>query len=86
MYPHALSRGMRLKLGIILCLFRPFSVLLMDEPTSALDPEDIAVLSEKLSTLRADGAAIIVTTHDLSLASVVGGQTVRMQRGNIDLG
>jgi len=86
MYPHALSRGMRLKLGIILCLIRPSSVLLMDEPTSALDPEGTAVLCEKLSVLSDDGAAIIITTHDLSLASVLGGRTVRMQRGHIDLG
>ena len=86
MYPHALSRGMRLKLGIILCLVRPFSVLLMDEPTSALDPAGTAVLCEKLSALRTDGAAIIITTHDLSLASVLGGRTARMQRGHIDLG
>lgn len=86
MYPHALSRGMRLKLGIILCLIRPFSVLLMDEPTSALDPEGTAVLCEKLSDLRAEGKAILVSTHDLSLVSVIGGRTARMQRGHIDLG
>ena len=86
MYPHTLSRGMRLKLSIILCLIRPFSVLLMDEPTSALDPESTAVLCEKLSNLSADGAAIIITTHDLSLASVLGGRTIQMQRGHIDLG
>ncbi|MCJ7568739.1 MAG: ABC transporter ATP-binding protein [Anaerolineales bacterium] len=86
LYPHALSRGMRLKLGIILCLIRPFSVLLMDEPTSALDPEGTVVLCETLSDLSADGAAILITTHDLSLASVLGGRMVRMQRGHIDLG
>ena len=86
MFPHALSRGMRLKLGIILCLIRPFSVLLMDEPTSAIDPAGTAVLCEKLSDLSAEGAAIIITTHDLSLASVLGGRTARMQRGHIDLG
>ena len=85
MYPHTLSRGMRLKLGIILCLIRPFGVLLMDEPTSALDPVGTAVLCEKLSDLSADGAAIFITTHDMSLASVLGGRTVRMQRGHIDL-
>ena len=85
MYPHALSRGMRLKLSIILCLIRPFSVLLMDEPTSALDPVGTAILCEKLSSLSDDGAAIIITTHDLSLASKLGGRTVKMQRGQIDL-
>ncbi len=85
LFPHALSRGMRLKLGIILCLIRPFGVLLMDEPTSALDPVGTAVLCEKLSDLSTDGAATIITTHDLSLASVLGGRTVRLQRGYIDL-
>ena len=86
MYPHALSRGMRLKLGIILCLIRPFSVLLMDEPTSVLDPAGTAILCEKLSVLSAAGAAIILSTHDLSLANVLGGRIVQMQRGHIDLG
>ncbi len=86
MYPHALSRGMRLKLGIILCLIRPFSVLLMDEPTSTLDPPGTTVLCEKLSKLSAEGTAIIITTHDLSLANTLGGQTVQMQRGHFELG
>jgi len=86
MYPHALSRGMRLKLGIILCLIRPFSVLLMDEPTSTLDPPGTTVLCEKLSKLSTEGTAIIITTHDLSLASTLGGQTVQMQRGHFELG
>jgi len=86
MYPHALSRGMRLKLGIILCLIRPFSVLLMDEPTSTLDPPGTTVLCEKLSKLSSEGTAIIITTHDLSLANTLGGQTVQMQRGHFELG
>jgi ABC-2 type transport system ATP-binding protein len=86
MYPHALSRGMRLKLGIILCLIRPFSVLLMDEPTSALDPLGTSVLCERLSDLSDDGVAIIITTHDQSLGSKLGGRMVQMQRGHIDLG
>ena len=86
MYPHTLSRGTRLKLSIILGLIRPFSVLLMDEPTSALDPVGTTILCEKISSLSADGAAIILTTHDLSLASKLGGRTAQMQRGHIDLG
>lgn len=85
LFPHALSRGMRLKLGIILCLIRPFGVLLMDEPTSTLDPVGTAVLCEKLSDLSANGAAIIMTTHDLSLASALDGRTARLQRGYIDI-
>ncbi|MEN8173492.1 MAG: ABC transporter ATP-binding protein, partial [Chloroflexota bacterium] len=85
MYPHTLSRGMRLKLGIILSLIRPFSVLLMDEPTSTLDPVGTEILCKKLGEFSADGAAIIFTTHDLSLANVLGGRSVQMQRGQFDL-
>lgn len=84
MFPHTLSRGMRLKLGIVLCLIRPFSLLLMDEPTSALDPSSTTVLCKKLSNLSATGAAIIITTHDLSFARELGRRTARMQGGNLD--
>ncbi len=80
-YPHALSRGMRLKLGILLCLIRPFTVLLMDEPTSSLDPAANEVLCRKLSALRAGGTALAITTHDPSLAAKLGGRVARMEMG-----
>jgi len=84
MYPHNLSRGMRLKLGISLVLIRPFQVLLMDEPTSALDPESSGLLVEKLKTLRDNGCAILLTSHDLSLAETLGGKRWRMDRGQLE--
>ena len=84
MFPHALSRGMRLKLGIVLCLIRPFSVLLMDEPTSALDPVGTMVLRNKLSDLSTNGAAIVITTHDLSLSKELGSRKANMQKGHLD--
>lgn len=85
LYPHALSRGMGLKLGILLCLIRPFSVLLMDEPTSALDPQGVEVLNKKFEEYRNQGAAIVITTHDLSLASALGSRTAHMKGGQIAL-
>lgn len=83
MYPHALSRGMRLKLGIILCLIRPFDVLLLDEPTSALDPSGKAILSRKIRENTSNGAGVVITTHDMSFAREVGGRTVEMHRGHL---
>jgi ABC-2 type transport system ATP-binding protein len=85
MFPYAFSRGMRLKLGIILALIRPFSVLLMDEPTSALDPEGTAILRKKITDLSVNGAAIIITTHDLSLMDELGERTALMQGGYLDI-
>ena len=85
MYPHALSRGMRLKLGIILSLIRPFSVLLMDEPTSSLDSQGTEALYNKIFEHSSGGAAIVITTHNLSTAQLLGGQTMRMEDGTIAL-
>ncbi len=71
LFPHALSRGMRLKLGLLLALIRPPSVtaaLLLDEPTSALDPESTLLVREKVAELRRQGTAVILTTHDPDLA------------------
>jgi len=86
LYPHNLSRGMRLKLGISLALIRPFKVLIMDEPTSALDPESVKVLLEKLITLRENGCAILLTSHDLSVTETLHGTRWQMDRGEVVTG
>jgi ABC-2 type transport system ATP-binding protein len=84
LYPHNLSRGMRLKLGISLALVRPFSVLLLDEPTSALDPDSAGLFQERLVMMRNHGTAILLTSHDLSLVERVGGRRWRMERGILE--
>jgi len=62
--PHHYSRGMSLKLGLLFALIRPFKVLLLDEPTSALDGESSALFLRRLSELRGQGAAVLLSTHD----------------------
>ncbi len=64
LYPHNYSRGMRLKLGLLLALIRPFKVLLMDEPTSALDSESVELLISRLASLCRQGAAVLLSTHN----------------------
>jgi ABC-2 type transport system ATP-binding protein len=86
MYPHNLSRGMRLKLGISLALIRPFKVLVLDEPTSALDPESTGLLLEQLIILRDFGCAILLTSHDLSLVETLGAKSWQMDRGKLEIG
>jgi ABC-2 type transport system ATP-binding protein len=86
MYPHNLSRGMRLKLGISLALIRPFKVLLMDEPTSALDPESVELLLGKLLTIRNNGCAILLTSHDLNMVEALMGKRWRMELGQLETG
>lgn len=81
LFPHAYSRGMRLKLGVVLALIRPFSVLLLDEPSSALDVESTAMLGEKLIALAAARKAILLTTHDPHFAEQLNAQLWHIQDG-----
>jgi ABC-2 type transport system ATP-binding protein len=83
LYPHNLSRGMRLKLGILLALIRPFKVLLLDEPDSALDTESVSLLSEILLHIQAEGGAILLTSHNLSMVEAFSCRSWRMDRGQL---
>jgi ABC-2 type transport system ATP-binding protein len=86
LYPHNLSRGMRLKLGLSMALIRPFKVLLMDEPTSALDTESAIVIREKFLTIRENDCAILLTSHDLDIAELLNGSLWRMEHGQLEVG
>jgi ABC-2 type transport system ATP-binding protein len=81
LFPHVLSRGMRLKLGLLIALIRPFRVLLLDEPGSALDTESTAILREELARLRAQGAAILLSTHSTELTAGLADRTWTMHHG-----
>jgi ABC-2 type transport system ATP-binding protein len=86
LYPHNLSRGMRLKLGILMALMRPFKVILMDEPTSALDIESVRLIREKLIMIQNNGCAILMTSHDLNTLDGLSGKIWRMERGQLEVG
>jgi ABC-2 type transport system ATP-binding protein len=85
LFPHAYSRGMRLKLGLALALIRPFRVLLLDEPTSALDQDSVAVLVRKLEELRGAGVAILLSTHDPAFTGQLDARNWRMADGELIL-
>jgi ABC-2 type transport system ATP-binding protein len=83
LYPHKYSRGMRLKLGLALAFIRPFKVLLLDEPTSALDAEGAALLKARLVALSAQGAAILLSSHDPQVAEELGARRWSMRQGHL---
>jgi len=84
LYPHHYSRGMRLKLGLLIALIRPFKVLLLDEPTSALDIESVGFLIKRLKELRQSGASILLSSHDPNIARELADRTLRIQNGYIE--
>jgi len=66
--PSRFSRGLRQKTSVLLGLVRPFDLLLVDEPFVGLDAPGQAALVELLAGAVADGAAVVVSSHQLDLA------------------
>ena len=83
MFPHHFSRGMRLKLGLLLAFIRPFEVLLLDEPTSALDDASSQLLAHHLGQLRQQGTAILLATHDVELRRRLADRSLTLQDGQL---
>ena len=64
--PARFSRGLRQKASIAVGLVRPFRLLLVDEPFVGLDAPGRAALLSLLDQAHADGAAVVLATHDPS--------------------
>lgn len=59
------SKGMRQKVGIAIAYAKKARVYLLDEPASGLDPLASNELSELLKKLAAEGATILMASHDI---------------------
>jgi ABC-2 type transport system ATP-binding protein len=77
------SKGMRQKVGIAIALAKEARVLLLDEPTSGLDPLAANEFAASIQSLRHDGMAVLMVTHDLFLAQQCGTRVGIMQRGRL---
>lgn len=77
------SKGMRQKVGIALAIARSTRVLLLDEPTSGLDPAASNEFATLLGKMKSNGAAILMTTHDLFRAKETGTRIGIMNKGKL---
>ena len=69
--PTTFSRGLRQKAAIALGMVRPFRLLLVDEPFVGLDQAGKTTLLELLDEAAADGATLVVATHELAFVNRV---------------
>ena len=83
-YTFELSGGMRQRVGIAMAItFQP-KLLLADEPTSALDVTTQAqIVGELMFITRGTGAAMIIVTHNLGVASYLSDNLIVMSQGKI---
>jgi len=66
--PARFSRGLRQKTSLAVGLVRPFDLLLVDEPFVGLDLPGQSTILALLGEAAEEGAAVIVSTHQLDLA------------------
>jgi heme ABC exporter ATP-binding subunit CcmA len=62
------SRGMRQRLALERTLLHAPRLVLLDEPFTGLDDRAVGLVRERLRKLAADGAIVVLATHDLDLA------------------
>jgi ABC-2 type transport system ATP-binding protein len=64
----ALSKGMSQKVQFIATAIARPELLILDEPFSGLDPVNMEVIRSAVLDLRNQGATVILSTHDMSIA------------------
>lgn len=82
-YPRDLSTGERQRVALgAVTVTRP-GALLLDEPTRGLDYTAKQALAQLLHGWQAEGAAIMVVTHDVEFAAAIATRAIVLARGAI---
>jgi ABC-type polar amino acid transport system ATPase subunit len=82
-FPAQLSGGQQQRVAIARALATSPDVILFDEPTSALDPELKREVLVVMRNLAAEGATMVVVTHEMHFASRAASRIVFMDHGRI---
>ncbi len=77
------SKGMRQKCGIAIAILKDAPAILLDEPTSGLDPQAAYEFQRLLESLRNEGKAILMSTHDIFRAKEVADTIGIMNKGKL---
>lgn len=78
-----LSKGNRQKVAVIYAFQHQPDVLILDEPTAGLDPLMRQVVLELIREAAEAGAAVLLSSHDLSEVSAVCGRAAILREGRL---
>ncbi len=77
------SGGMKRRLDLAMATIMDPEVLFLDEPTAGLDPQARHVVWDFIRELKANGKAILLTTHDMVEADTLSDRVVIIDHGKI---
>jgi ABC-2 type transport system ATP-binding protein len=77
------SRGMQQRLALAQALIHAPQMLILDEPASALDPQGVLDVRTLLRELRAEGAAILLSSHQLGEVALVSDRVAFLHEGRL---
>jgi len=80
-----LSRGMRQKVAICCAFVHEPRALLLDEPLTGLDPLGRRRMIEAIRRRADEGAAVLVSSHQLEIVERLSDRFVILQRGRVRL-
>lgn len=80
--PHRFSRGLKQKAALAIGFIRPFDLLLVDEPFVGLDTDGRSALLALFDEVAAEGATLVVATHELSFVDRVD-RVITLEDGRI---
>ena len=79
----SLSGGEQQRLSLALALVGRPQVAFLDEPTAGIDPAGRQLIRRVIADLRADGVAVLLTTHDLDEAEKLADRVVIIDHGRL---
>ena len=81
--PDELSGGQQQRVAIARALALRPRILLLDEPTSALDPELVGSVLRVIRSLKKDGVAMMIATHEIAFAREAADRIAFLADGSI---
>lgn len=79
----SLSGGQQQRLSLACALVGRPELVFLDEPTAGLDAQARHLVWELVEALRADGVAVVLTTHHLDEAEALSDQVFIIQKGRL---
>jgi lipooligosaccharide transport system ATP-binding protein len=81
--PEMLSGGYKRRLMIARAVLHRPKVVFLDEPTTGLDPQARVAVWELVASLRAQGMAVVLTTHYMDEAERLSDRLLVLQSGKV---